>query len=677
MMRVRSKSKAGRLARRWLVWWAMVWLLPAPGAAQQSPGNLGEMSIEQLLQVKVVSAAKKEQSLVDTAAAVYVVTQEEIRRSGVSSVPEALRLAPGVEVGRISGNVWAISIRGFNYRYADKVLVLVDGRTVYSPIFSGVFWEIQDLMLEDIERIEVIRGPGGTLWGANAMNGVINIITRQAEETQGGLVTASIGSQGYASGAARWGASNGKDFAYRIYGKYSRLGDSPGIRFPGDNAYDAWELGRIGFRGDWQRSANAITVSTDLFRGAEQESFPLPLLQAPYASSFDYSFAPRGGNMMVRWEHSSNPRSEFAVQAFYDRTDRPSPVFATATNVFDLDFQHHRLVSGRQELVWGVGVRATDSSTGGSYAVSLNPSELTLFTFNGFIQDEIAVLPSRLWLTLGTKMETNEYTGFEVQPNFRMRWKVHREHMLWAAVSRAITIPNDFQALGRRLETTFPGPGGMVGGIVLLGNRDLQEQGLLAWEFGYRAQPTRNTAFDVAGFCNIYHDFIGAWPSQPVFDPSGPPPQFVVPLYFQNNTATRTYGAEFSGSFAPTPSWKLSAGYTWLVVGPYPADDPWEAPFRAGDSPRNQWQAHSYFSLPRDVEFDTGLYYVSPLSVESVPAHTRLDTRLGWHPGRHVEVSLNFQNLLQPRHKEFVSPSEWGQHTQVARSVYGKITWRF
>ncbi len=676
-MCVRLARQSVWRARIWLACWWLAFLLPATGLAQQSQPDLGEMSIEQLMQITIISAGKKEQALVDTAAAVYVITQEEIRRSGVTSVPEALRLAPGVQVARISANSWAITIRGFDYRYADKLLVLIDGRTVYSPIFGGVFWEIRDLVLEDIDRIEVIRGPGGTMWGANAMNGVINIITKRARDTQGGLVTAAGGSQAYASGAVRYGALAGKEFAYRLYGRYNRWGDSPGLQMPGPDAFDSWQVGHMGFVGDWQRRANTLTVSGDVFRAFEHEVFPLPLLQPPYATGLRYDFTSRGGNLLTRWEHRSSERSDFAIQAFYDRVDRPSPAFATGSQVFDLDFQHHRLLPGRQELVWGLGFRATESNTRGSYVMELDPSRLTLFTVNGFVQDEIALVPSRLWATLGTKLEHNEYTGCELQPNFRLRWKPHGEHTLWAAVSRAVTIPNDFQVLARRLEATFPGPNGMLGGVVLMGNRDLQEQGLLSYEFGYRAQPWRNTTFDVAAFYNIYHDFINAWPSHPLINPSGPPPQFVIPVYFRNNTATRTYGAEFSSSYAPAPPWKLSASYTWLVIRPYPLDDPWEAPFRAGDSPRNQFQLHSYFSLPQNLEFDTGLYFVSSLSAQSVPSYARVDTRLGWRPSQRLEFSLGLENLLQPRHVEFISPSEWGQHAQVGRSAYAKITWRF
>lgn len=666
----------GRLAHRCLVGCWLAFLLPALSPAQQSNPNLGEMSIEELLQVKVISASKREQPLADTAAAVYVITQEQIRRSGVTSVPEALRLAPGVEVARLSASSWAISIRGFNYRYADKLLVLIDGRTVYSPIFSGVFWEVHDLLLEDIDRIEVIRGPGGTLWGANAMNGVINIITKAAQDTQGGLLTAAGGSQAYASGAARYGAMSGPEFAYRFYAKYSHLAAFPGLQSPDAEAHDAWQLGRFGFRADWARPADGLTVSGNLFRGAEQESFPLPLLQAPYHANFDYSFAPRGGNLLARWQHTFSPRSDLAVQAFYDRSDRPSPIFATNSRVFDFDLQHHLRLGERQDVVWGIGVRSTEAVTRGSYVVALEPSAFTLFTVSGFVQDEVTVLPSRLWLTLGSKLEHNEYTGFEAQPNFRLRWKPRPDHTLWAAVSRAITIPNDFQELGWRLEATFPAPQGMIGGISLVGNRNLREQDLLSYEFGYRVQAGRNTTFDLAGFYNIYHDFISAWPGQPLINPSAPPPQFVVPLYFRNNTATKTYGAELSATHNMNPSWKIGAGYSWLVLGPYPLDDPWEAPFRAGDSPRNQVQAHSYLSLPRNFEFDTSLYYVSPLSAQFIPGYTRLDTRLGWRPSERLEFSLGLQNLLQPRHTEFICPSEWGQHASIPRSAYAKIVWR-
>ncbi len=596
----------------------------------------------------------------------------------MTTIPEVLRLAPGVEVAQINGNTWAITIRGMNYRFADKLLVMIDGRTIYSSIFSGVFWDLQDMPLEDIERIEVVRGPGGTLWGANAMNGVINIITKHARDTQGLLFSSSGGTQGYRQGLVRYGGTVGETLAYRVYGKYRRWDRTPGLVTPGPDAYDAWDDGRGGFRVEWTPSpTDALTLTGDIFRGAEEYAYPAPLLEPPWLAPFDFKSVRSGGNVLLRWERKWGERSDLTVQAYYDRFKQDQVQGSMFQEVFDLEAQYRRQLGSRQELVLGAGLRAYRNKNQTDYFFGFDPTHRTLFWASGFVQDEITLLRDRLWVILGSKFEANEYTGLEMQPSVRLRWQPHARHVLWAAVSRAVTAPNDLQEIGHRADQAFPGPGGMPVLTMLTGSRNLEEQELLAYEFGYRTQPHRKVSLDLAAFYNIYNHFSGVNPGKPFLDLLPPPPHLVMPLYFGNPIDRHTYGFEAAGVFTATPYWKLSGSYSWLMETRYPELllSP-TIPFRPGDDPRQQIKLRSELSLPHNLELDMGLFYLSPLPAQGVPNYLRWDARLGWRPNSHLEFSLVGQNLLDPYHPEFVR-NDWAVSAQVPRSAYVRVTWRF
>lgn len=359
----------------WITLALLLLLAGVPALAEGQP-DLAQLSLEDLMNLQVTSVAKRQQSLLETAAAVYVITQEDIRRSGVTSLPEALRLAPGVEVAQINGYTWAISIRGFNYRYANQLLVLIDGRAVYSPVFSGVFWDLQDTMLEDVERIEVIRGPGATLWGANAVNGVINIITKHAGHTQGGLITANGGSRAYSSEAARFGTRLGDKFAYRFFGKYSREDRSPGLTLPGPDAFDAWDMARGGFRADWEKSSiDSLTFSGDLYHGNEEQTFLSSSLVPPFSVPLNANLDTQGGDLLGRWQHQFIGGSKSTLQVYYDHMNRPMPVARLWQDTFDIDFQHQLQFGSRHEVIWGGGYRLTREEVRGSFTMWWNPAD--------------------------------------------------------------------------------------------------------------------------------------------------------------------------------------------------------------------------------------------------------------------------------------------------------------
>ena len=663
---------------RYLAFILLVWAVAPSVGAQQKP-DLFQMTIEDLMKIEVTSAAKKEQTLLQIPAAVYVITQEDIRRSGVTSLPEALRLAPGVHVAQINTNSWAISIRGFNYRFADKLLVMIDGRTIYSPIFSGVFWELHDIPLEDIERIEVVRGPGGTLWGANAKNGVINIITKRAQDTQGLLIAGSVGSQHQDGGEVRFGGAHGDDLAYRVYGKYLHWGRGPDLQTSGADAYDGWDMVRGGFRLDWSPSPrDKLTFSGDLFRGNEENAYPFPTLVPPYLVNAKYDSIARGGNLLAKWSRDFSPRSSLNLRIFYDRAQRTIvPGFSPLYEVLDVDLQHRLSLGKRHELVFGGGFRSGQYHSHDTFVVRLDPSDQRLNTANGFLQDEIMLAKDRLWLVLGSKFEHNQYTGFEAQPNLRLHWQPRSKHMFWAAVSRALTTPNDFQEVGQRVSTISPGPGGLAVVALSRGNRRLKAQNLIAYEAGYRTQPNKRLALDISAFFNSYHQYVDVAPGMPYPETTPAPAHLVVPLQFVNNIIRHNYGLEFTGTYAPNSFWKLMWGYSWLVNGAFIISDPASSPFRSGDDPRHQFQVRSFFSLAHHLEWDSSLFYVSRLPPQSLPSYVRFDTRLGWRAGEHVEISVVGQNLLDPHHPEFTAPELWTQPAQVGRNAYVKFTWRF
>ena len=664
--------------KRWLIRGCVLFLLTGPAvlAQESSERDLSEASIEELMEIKITVAAKREEALSQTAAAVFVITQEDIRRSGMTSIPEVLRLAPGVQVAQINGNSWAISIRGFNNRYANKLLVMVDGRAIYTPAFAGILWELLDMPLEDIERIEVVRGPGATLWGSNAVNGVINIITKHARETQGSLVSARGGSNGDAAVETRYGAhAAGDALFYRVYGKYSLWDRTPGLQDPGPRAYDGRDRLQSGFRADWSATpVNSLTFSGDIYRSSLEESWMAPMLVPPYSWQAGSEMKATGGNLRTRWLHRFSGGSESSAQIYYDHMDRLFPVIDLRQRTFGLDVQYHTALGRRNDVVAGGEYRRTGLGTRGTAAASLIPDHSVFSVFSGFIQDEVMLFPGRLWVTLGSKFESNSYTGLEPQPSVHLRWQPHSRHVMWAAVSRASRIPSYYEESARVGAMAFPGPAGIPFEGIVFGSQGRKAEQLLAYEVGYREQLHPRVSVDVATFYNTYDDLIYAKSETPFLEASPAPPHVVIPAVFRNDVGGRTYGLEVSTNYAPSSRWKVSGGYSWLRMR---LDYPAALTLAPGDNPQHQFNVRSYLSLPRGFEFDNAVYYTSALAGQIVPRYTRLDTRLGWHANEGLEFSLAGQNLVDSSHPEFVQLFDIQGPAQVGRAVYGKVTWRF
>src|SRR5882757_1888484 len=486
---------------------------------QKSVPDVAAMSMEDLMNMQVTSVSKRTQKVADAAAAIFVITLEDIRRSGATSIPEALRLAPGLEVARIDENKWAIGSRGFNGRFDNKLLVLIDGRSVYTPLFSGVYWNIQDVLLEDIDRIEVIRGPGATLWGANAVDGVINIITKPAASTQSAIVTAGGGTEERGAGGVRYGSKIGDATHYRIYGKYFDWGPSDYIA--GGTAHDGWDAIRGGFRADWTPSgANSLTIQGDIYRSNYNETLTVPTLSAPYSNTFPNNGTYSGGNILGRWNHSTEGGS-MSLQMYYDNTTTVDhSLFEDHQNIFDIDFQDGFHAGNHQQFLWGLGYRAILDGNDSSITVSLRPNQVNLNQFSTFLQDEISLADNHLRLTLGSKLEHNTFTGFEVEPNARLLWTLTPNQSVWTAISRAVRTPALTEE-GLRLNSAVIPPGTLVNPtpfpavITVFGSHQFHSEDLLAYEFGYRMQATSNLSLDIATFYNRYSNLRSAEPGTP------------------------------------------------------------------------------------------------------------------------------------------------------------------
>jgi iron complex outermembrane receptor protein len=667
--------------------WRLVSALPAgllavslavPAQAQKKPTDLTEKSLEDLMNLEVTSVSKREQKLSRAAAAIYVITQEDIRRSGATSIPDLLRVVPGLEVAQIDANKWAISARGFNSRFANKMLVLIDGRTVYSPLFSGVFWDVQDALLEDIDRIEVIRGPGATLWGANAVNGVINIITKPARDTQGGLVTAGGGNQVLGFGAVRYGGAVGARGYYRAFVKYFNRNREAGPS--GRSAADPWDMLRGGFRSDWQLSPrDSLTVEGNLYGGtARQTLTQLVSLMPPFTRTFNDQTTIGGGDVLARWARNFSGGSGLALQATFDRTTRDEAIFGENRNTFDLDFQHNFTWGNRQGVVWGLGYRSTSDHFGDRFLLDVDPERRRDQLFSAFLQDEIALVTDRIYLTLGSKFEHNDYTSFEAQPSIRLLWIPRTGHVLWGAVSRAVRSPSRAEDTVKFGLQAFPGPGGLPAVVTVFGNTALRSEDLLAYELGYRVQPRKSLSLDLTAFYNLYQDLVTGEQGVP-FLKSHPAPHLAIPLVFENKMHGNAHGLELAGNWSVRSNWKLGIGYTWLeeMLMLDPTSNASTAPLAARDNPNHQAHLRSQLNLPHSVEFDSTLYFVGRLAHPQVSSYTRLDARLAWRPAEALELSAVVQNAFKDLHQEFFSTGLGENASFVRRSAYGKFTWRF
>ncbi len=663
----------------------VIFVTAGTSPADDSLTYLKSLKIEDLLKTEVTTVSKKPEKLSDATAAVFVITAEDIRRAGARSIPEALRMAPGIQVSQIDASKWAITSRGFNDTFSNKLLVMIDGRSVYTPLFSGVFWDAQDTFMEDIERIEVIRGPGAALWGANAVNGVINIITKSAQETQGTVMTVGTGTHERYSAAVRYGDRLGVDGAWRIYAKGFERG--PYKNAAGRDAEDEWDTLRGGFRMDMDVNASdAITFQGDIYSGAESQTASLPAtLTTAAAGPKKYSADLSGGNLLSRWRRSFGDQSDVSLQLYYNRTVRNQVVLKETRDTVDLDFQYRFQLTGRQEVIWGLGYRYKQDDTEPGAGMQLIPADRSDQLFSAFLQDELTLKPDTWWLMLGSKFEHNDYTGYEFQPNLRLRWKPGKLQTAWAAVSRAVRTPSRsdhdlrFNTEVGTVPVAYP-PYSAPSLTALFGSDDFQSEELTAYELGYRWQPRPILSFDLSAFYNQYDNLrtietdYGAarWENDPQ------PSHILIPVFIDNKMEGETYGFELVTTWQPLPFWKLTAGYTRLQMDLRTDADSTNptAVVEAGYSPVNQIQLKSYLDLPNGWSLDTELYYVDELSEMQVPAFTRLDIRLGWQVNANLEASLTFENLLDDQHPEFGDRFNIIS-SQVPRQIFGQLIWRY
>ena len=637
-------------------------LLAAAAAAQQASPDLAEMSLEDLLNIEVTSVARREQKLSQSASAIYVITQEDIRRSGVTSVPDALRMAPGVQVGQMDGNKWAVSIRGFNGRFANKLLVMIDGRSVYNPAFAGVYWDANDVLLEDVDRIEVIRGPGATLWGSNAVNGVINIITKNTTDTLGALVSTGGGDQEGGFGEARFGGEVDPRLRYRFYSKYfSRSGS---FLPSGERLADNWLKLQGGFRVDWEPSdRDAVMITGDAYEGDGGDRQNLPLYEPPYQAIATYRASFTGANLLGRWTRRHSERSSTQIQAFYDHSTRDDLYIRdTVVGVADVELQHQRDFS-RHRLVAGVGFRVNNHDQPTDWVARYEPRDRTTNRVSTFVQDEIALSPDKLLLTLGTKLERSTFSGVELEPSVSLLWNHSPKDTVWLTFARATRSPSrvDHDVVF----TYFVAPGPEDTQIVgeAEGNPEIHSEHMLTYGGGYRISPRPRWSFDLTGFYSVYHSVVTTLQQSPEMRPGFPQTLF-VPFTFENALNPTLYGAEAAAAWKPLESADLRMSYSYLTGGIASASDV--------PGPRHQLHARWFWRPRAKWDWDNNYYFVDGFS--GVPAYHRVDSRLGWRPLRQWEFSVTVQNLLDNRHPE--TPPILSLADQIGRSIYGRLTWR-
>jgi iron complex outermembrane receptor protein len=654
----------------------------APSGDLPASAELSQMSLEQLMNVQVTSVSRRPQKLIQAAAAIQVITSDDIRRFGATSLPEALRLADNLEVAQINAHDWAISARGFNADLANKLLVLIDGRAVYTPLYGGVLWNVQDYPLSDIDRIEVISGPGGTLWGANAVNGVINIITKSARDTQGLHAEAAGGNKLDDQEELRYGAEPTAGLYVRAYGQYTGRGDE--VTTSGARALDAWQIGRGGFRLDDDATLrDRLTLQGDIYHGVED------------AGGIGVQEDLSGGNVLGRWTHIAPNGSSMSVQLYYDHTylSQPYPASppkqyytgfpATALtddlNTDDAQLQYQFSAGSRQQFIWGAEYRATQELNEGLF-VRFLPPQLDQNLYSGFLQDQIMLVPA-MSLIVGSKLEHNDYTGFEVEPNVRWQWNPQPQQLLWAAVSRAVRTPSryDRDLLVPTGLTDAPPPF-VFPTAFLKGSENFVSETVITYELGYRAAFGSQWSGSLSTFFNDYDHLRSTTATATTTDYP-----FPLPVYFQNNLEGTTQGLELSSSYQPLDWWKLHAGYDLLLEHLHVRPGQVDATGALGETadPKGQAFLRSSMDLPRGMTLDAALRWVDALHIDDgptqgpvvgvVPAYWQIDTRLAWQASRKLTLSLVGQNLLREYHPEYGYPSP--QTVQIARSVFARFTW--
>jgi iron complex outermembrane receptor protein len=666
-------------------WWLPVFLLPlVNGEPQQTPSSLSlkSLSIEELSQIEVTSPSKGPTPAFTSPVAIYVITGEDIRRSGANTIPDVLRLAPGVEVAQIDGNKWSVGIRGFGTRLSRSVLVLIDGRSVYTTVFAGTYWEVQDTLLHDIDRIEIIRGPGGTIWGPNAVNGVINIITKSTKDTLGQFASAGGGNMEQGFGRYRYGGGNPNGVTYRVYAKAFTRG--PQYHFDHDN-FDDWRGAQTGFRMDWtSRSRDSFTIQGDLYKQEDGERVGLSNYNPAFTTNVDGNADLSGGNIFARWTRKLAGENNFQLQIYYDRTNRYEPNLGENRDTVDVDFIEQTHLGGRHQLTYGAGARASNgrflqAATG----LVFDPLHRTDYLLSGFFQDEISLVQRKLTLTAGSKLLKTNFTGAEFEPSIRLLYTPTEKDSLWASYTHAVRTPS-------RVEEDFYLSSflGVSGGLEFFArfnkNPDFADEQLNGYEVGYRRLAAKNLYLDIAGFVNHYHNLFSQDLQGPIFletslpfpDSNPPPPHLLLPAQFRNDLYGNTSGIEFAPEWRPAEFWRLRASYSFLnmalkqpptiTLGAGPA-------MVQGSSPKHEVGVTSSFDIGKRLQLDLMYRYVSGLPAVSAPAYSTGDARVAWRFNQHWELSAVGQHLFQPFHVEYAADP--GGPVAIRRSGFASLSW--
>lgn len=654
---------------------AIASLVPVNAQTTTSPrpaAELLDLSIEDLMQVEVTTVTRLTESRKDTPAAVTVITQEDIRRSGATSIPEVLRQVPGLYVARLDGNKWSVTTRGFGGRFANKMLVLVDGVSVYSPLFSGTFWEVENVLLEDIERIEVVRGPGGAGWGANAVNGVINIITAPAGKTPGGLLRLGAGTEERTRAGVRYTEEISDALKLRVSGQYSNRGDQRALG--GGDAYDSYWSANSQLRLDWEpEGPDSLTFVAKALRNEFHETYRLASQLPPYSIEYGDNSYVEHGNLMLRWKRQLDEADEIQLQAYLDHWRNSAVVLLDERHVADVEAQRRFSFGEGHELVYGAGVRYVWDEIKSRYA-TFDPGVNDETTFSAFGNLSLWAVPEKLRFVLGMRVEHNDYTGLEFEPTLRLSWLVNEKHTLWGAVSRAVRVP----ARGE-IDIFLPamaGPGFVAG---LNGSPDLDSENLVAYEVGYRYVPSTRFTLEATAFANRYDDlrtlelrapYLRVWDGWPVW---------AIPVQPFNNMEALAVGGSVAIDYQPRPWWSIRASYAYLNVDldlNAKTIDFISSEF-AGDSPRNQITLWNSFDIGKRVTLDVLTQYVDDLSTLDVESYVNANIRLGWRPREDLELAITASHLLDPSRLEYRASLLDTLPSEIQRGVYAEISWKF
>jgi iron complex outermembrane receptor protein len=645
-----------------------VTLFPLVAMSQEGFDEFEELSLKSLGEI-VTSVSKKPEDSFRSASAIYVINNQDIKHSGATHIAEVLRGVPGLHVARLDANNWAITSRGFNSVFSNKLLVLVDGRTIYTPMFSGVYWDIQNIPLDDVERIEVIRGPGASLWGANAVNGIINIITKSAKDTQGTLATTAFGNEDKNVSDVRYGGKTAEDLYYRVYGHYESRDSTE--RLDGMDGNNNWINAKTGFRTDWKDGeSEKFTVQGDFYNGEIDLDQTVPSFTSPtgFYTSSDQIHA-QGYNLLGRWDIQQSSDMNTKLQGYVDYQSHKYAYLQQEIYTFDLDYQTSWQSSERNNVMWGGGARLIRSDLGDSFDITEVKDITTSHILSAFVQDQYALAPDELYLTVGSKIEHNRFTGFEFEPNARLAWYPTEELTLWGAVSRAVRMPGILER-SASFNVDYLDPGVIA---QLQPDRDYLSETAISYELGYRIKPLSNLMFDSTLFLTSYDRLRSFEPQDVVIDASGA----FLPMQISNVGQGTAQGFELSANWDVSSRWSLLANYSYLGLD-LTENNSQDPAFLATQesSPNHQLMLRSQLFLPNDVQLINTGYYVSDLSALNVDEYVRFDTQIIWQPTAGIELSLAGQNLLQEGHQEFTD-SLASADNNVPRTVYGRVTFRF